>query len=54
MTEIKHFNVRVYGLLIDKDKNILVSDEEDIRQNPNGNEIVERLERIMAKIPVSD
>jgi ADP-ribose pyrophosphatase YjhB (NUDIX family) len=29
MTEIKHFNVRVYGLLIDKDKNILVSDEEE-------------------------
>lgn len=28
--------------------------EEDIRQNPNGDDVTERLERIMAKIPVVD
>jgi len=27
--EAKHFNVRVYGLLIDHDKNILLSDEDE-------------------------
>ncbi len=29
MMNAKKFNVRVYGLLIDKDKNVLISDEEE-------------------------